>query len=519
MKLRAQRERWIPVCTAFVVVVHLAIGYKAGGPVAVPDIPAYLSITHWVWGGDLVENLAFHPGYGLLLSPFGGLSGESLHHAALLLNSLLAGASILLAAQLAKELNVSKGTRFIVIIMTIVYPGLAAASRIAWPETLLFVIILALVLLILRNNFLCWSLASFLTALAICVHPRAIVLTATFAVVATLTRNSKAMLTGIIPGLIFTASALSATNTWPMSRISGTSGFGDHIDLAASTMGQVLALSAGTLSLGLVGLVLGLKELWVLRTARAEKIAFCFVATSALAMIVLGGWSLAGSDRGDTLMYSRYVDPWAIPLTIFALAAFNRKKITKWCAIYASLLVGASLFFVLVAADGASMPGRRIMVLPLGAIWQMFDGKVVATACTAALITCVGLAASKFSFYLPGLLLIILASVSTISNNHHLEVVGQVSEGQSSVFELVPKSERCLSHDLESTKPYAIWLYRLQMPETKHQLVSLSSSESLCGNYVIAGLDVLTECGGAHFISKEPRAAWGLWAYPARGCG
>lgn len=514
----AKRNKVVLIYALMIAAGHVAIASTHGGPIAVPDIPAYLSVAQWTWGGLLPDNLQFHPGYGLLLSPFGALGGDNLHYAALLLNALLAGSAVFLAACLAEQLGAPKLIKCFAAIIATIQPGLAASSRIAWPETLLVVLILSITLLILRNNESSWRLASFIAALSICIHPRAVVLVIAIAFIAFIKGNKAAFFLGAIPGAALTALALSLTHTWPKARVSQSRGLDSYLDLAGSTLGQVLCFSAATVSLGFVGLALGLKDGRRIKRVEPEKIARCFVALSALGMIFLGGWALAGSDRSDTLLYSRYIDPWSVPLVIFALTALAKKEATKSVNFVGAVLTSCSLLIVLFLANDVAVPGRRIMTLPVGVLWQIAGDRLEVVACLAALLTFAGLWVSKFSLYLPVFILILLASVSVVLNNQHLAEVGQVSEGQSRAADLIPTSEKCLSHDSETTKSYSIWLYRLELPKIEHRSVKLSSDENVCGNYVIAGKEALLECTAAEFIKKEPRAKWGLWIYPNNGC-
>jgi hypothetical protein len=235
-------------------------------------------------------------------------------------------------------------------------------------------------------------------------------------------------------------------------------------------------------------------------------------------MILLGGWALAGSNRADTLLYSRYIDPWSVPLVIFAITALEKKEVTRRVYVLGVMLVTCSLVTVLYLATEATITGRRIMTLPLGFLWRVSGDRLEIVACLAAAIVFCGLVTSKFSWYVPAVILTILAGISVILNNQHLAEVGRVSKGQSTVTEMIPMSEKCISYDTETIKPYAIWLYRLQLPNLEHNAVKLSSVESLCGDYVIADREALIDCTTAELIKKEPRAKWGLWIYPNRGC-
>jgi len=83
--------------------VHLRIAIVAGGPVAVPDVPAYLGIAQWVGGDGLaLGHIPFQPGYGLVIAPLVAVAqvslldtqGEVVHYLALVVNSLAAAAAV-----------------------------------------------------------------------------------------------------------------------------------------------------------------------------------------------------------------------------------------------------------------------------------------------------------------------------------------------------------------------------------------------------------------------------------------
>ena len=167
---------------AVVAAVHIVIALTHTGPVAVPDVPAYLSVSQWVAGvGQSPSGLQFHPGYGLLLAPVAGVvqtDGQSLHTAALMLNALAAGAVVVVAGRLALLCLAQWGgasrwlagvggrlTLLAVVLLAALHPSLTAASRIAWPETLLVLATLS-VALCLAAGSVAGSVAGAATAAA-----------------------------------------------------------------------------------------------------------------------------------------------------------------------------------------------------------------------------------------------------------------------------------------------------------------------------------------------------------------
>ena len=89
--------------------VHLVIALTHGGPVAVPDVSAYLNITQRLWGGFSVPELPYHPGFGLVVGPFGFLGGDAVHTAALCVNAALAGLTVWMVQRLMHYFAAPRG--------------------------------------------------------------------------------------------------------------------------------------------------------------------------------------------------------------------------------------------------------------------------------------------------------------------------------------------------------------------------------------------------------------------------
>jgi hypothetical protein len=242
-----------------------------------------------------------------------------------------------------------------------------------------------------------------------------------------------------------------------------------------------------------------------------------FMAVSALGMLLLGGWVLAGSARIDTLMYGRYMGPWVVPLTVIGIAAVGQQAVRTREQIFAVLLVTASIITVISASGAVNLEVRRIMTLSLSSLWATFDARLIPVALTAGLIAVVGLASVRRGPLIPLALVVMIAAPSTVINHLHLHGVGQIADGQASTSDLVPDHVSCLAHDT-STKNYAIWLYRLELPEIQHQRVDLVGGEEPCSSYVIAATNAFEQCGDITLLGLEPRARWGLWHISDQGC-
>lgn len=506
-----RKSRVSPVHLGVLIAVsHAMVAVTHGGPVAVPDVSVYLSFPQWIFGGIAPNNPTFFPGYGFLLTPWGWMSGSGLHTVALLFNSVAAGFSLILAARLAKSLGAGPKLEMLVGLLVAIHPSLSASSRIGWPETCLSLAVLLTCLAVQSND---WTRAGLITGLSLTLHPRLIVLLFGLVLTAMLHKRLKALLAALIPSVVTAILVLYWTDSWPTERLSAAQSIGDGPSPLLTLTGQWLSLSAGTAGLASIGLFIALRRIKTPSSHAVET----FLATSAIAMLILGGWVLAGSDRVDTLLYGRYIDPWAIPLMVVGLVAVVNKCVTPklTLAIVGSLVV--ALLIGLSGLDQVNAPVRRIMTLSFGWVWSVTDSNVTVVLVVASIVSTIAVAGMIRGPAIALAVLIPLSLMGTLSNHRHLNEVGKIAEGQVTVAALLPDGLSCLSHD-RSAKSYALWLYRLERPEIHHQRIDLQTNEKPCSNFVIADSDALTECSGAKYVADEPRGNWGLWEYPRKGC-
>ena len=159
----------VATVAALTTLAHCVVALLHGGPVAVPDVSAYLSVSQWLGGGVLPDPLHFFPGYGLLLSPASWLQGADLHSFALVVNGFLAGGCVVGAASLADRYRNVPHIGLATAVLAALHPSLSSSSRIAWPETLLTAVLLVVALLLRKES---WLLAGFLAGLSLSMHPR-----------------------------------------------------------------------------------------------------------------------------------------------------------------------------------------------------------------------------------------------------------------------------------------------------------------------------------------------------------
>ncbi len=157
------------------------------------------------------------------------------------------------------------------------------------------------------------------------------------------------------------------------------------------------------------------------------------------------------------------------------------------------------------------------MTLELGIFWYGLNENLNAILLAVALVGCVSILGLRRGPLLPLVILGLIAVPSTWVDHQHLHNVGQISQDQVTAAKALPEATTCLAHD-SSSKHYAMWLYRLELPAVQHQRLDLRAGATPCGGYVIADIDALKSCEGAQMIIQEPRASWGLWQYPSEGC-
>ncbi|WP_419842761.1 hypothetical protein [Candidatus Poriferisodalis sp.] len=579
---------WASAGTVVVLVAHLHTAMAAGGPVAVPDIPAYLGIAQWVGGDGLaLRDVPFQPGYGLLIAPLvagasilpGGLSGESVHHLALAVNGFAAAAAAVTAGRLALVVSSRRWVAAVAGLLAAIHPSLSSASRIAWPETLLALAVVATALAAATAakaadtdaGVRAWARAGLIAALSVALHARMVALLVAIVLTALLCRIGRRERTALGAGLLVgggaAAVALTFTGTWPTQRVGEAAQLDRGLEPIATIAGQLLALAGGTVGLGLIGLAAGTSV--AVRLARRRRgrdgaklqlpahgcpeacggraprsddpltaVLLC-LSLGALAVVLLGGWTLTGSNRADALLYGRYVDPWAVPLSATALAWLGtwRRSCRPASVLSASTATAVLACVVIVGVSaGYDAPARRIMTLSFSPWWSWLGGRLGAVA-IAALCVAVGgivLAAtvsrSRGQSAGGGLVLgtlvaavLAVSAVATVSNHRGLADIGAVARGQVTAAAIVSEAVAadglsCLAHDETSVPDYALWLYRLEVPQIRHERVRLRAGARACSELVIAHDSLAGRCTNARRLIDEPAASWSLWQLPERTC-
>lgn len=530
--------------SALVLVAHLLVALTHGGPVAVPDVPSYLAVPQWLAGGQEPPAFGYHPGYGLLLGPLAvlDLAPDALHTAALVVNGLLAAAAVLVAAALARALAPA-GPDWLPVaagLAAALHPAFSSASRVAWPETLVGLLVLTSAWLVVRatrqGSAVTYAALGVVCTIGTSAHPRLAALAAATALAIAVTRpgwrNAGAFAAGAAVGVALVLLALAVAYDGPAGggRLAGAvESAGEGAGLLATVAGQLAAVGAGTAGLAVVGLVEAVRRsVGVLRwrepavgPERERLAAAVLVGGGAVATLLIAGASLAGSDRADTLAYGRYLDPYTIALVVLALGTLAVRNLDVLAT--AGVVVVAATALVWSSAGIVARPANRVMVMGTDLWWRLADGELLPALLAGSVMAVLGLVGWFAATRQPGLALPVLALsgllavASTVSVHQHLREVGEVSAGQATAAGLVRAMEDgapgCLAHDTTGVPGYVMWLYRMQLPDLEHRRVDLSAGGVPCSSLVIAHEQesVLARCPEATLLAGEPMGGWALW--------
>jgi hypothetical protein len=544
-------EHAVLVVAAVVLVGHVLVAVSHGGPVAVPDIPSYLSVAQWVAGGQPPPPFGYHPGYGLLLGPVAltGIGPDGLHTAALVLNGVLAAGAVVVAAALVRVLapGAPRWVTAVAVGLTALHPSLTSASRVAWTETVLIALVLGTALAIARAargpGSAWFALAGGLATVGVAAHPRMAALAAASALAVVVVRPgwraAASYVAGAAIGAATTVVALVVAYTGPTGggRLAGAvESAGEGAGLITTVSGQLAAVAASTAGLALVGLVEAVRRsVGGLRREppapgleRATVAVGVLLGAGAIGTLLVAGASLAGSDRADTFAYGRYLDPYTVALAVLALATLavrNRHVVGS-----ALMVVAAATALVWLSADLVARPATRIMVMGTDQWWRLSDGRLVPALLAGFAVAALGLAGWLAAERWPGAtaapvaLGLLLAVTATATSQDHLARVGEVSAGQATAAAVVramgDDTPDCLAHDRTEVATYVLWLYRMQLPDLDHQRVDLSAGEAPCSSLVVAHLteSTLAGCPDASVLATEPKGTWGLWEVPTGAC-
>lgn len=385
-----------------VAVLFMAtVAARMAGPTIHPDEWGFLTNGQAIIGHveAPIPTGSFYPaGFGIITGLAGLVSGSisGAYRITLFVNIGFALATAWWAGRLARRVfNVSQNVSRVVMALVVVLPGTLVSAMFAWPEIAARLAFLAFISLVYRA--------------VLATSPRTVVVLTAF--------------TGLMPGLhgrftlLLPVIALLCVFLWRVTRLSFqwlaaaglamVSGYAvsyllnrfvkasiylESYDqenrllsrlfrpelwpaLLRTMVGQtwyLLATSVGIVGLGIVFAVHSAVKNRSLRTRDeatwAESVTLAVLALSVFSIIFTGGLQLLHGNRGDHLMYGRYVEMMVPAVVVVAVVALSRRGVFASRAWLGALTVMPVLSIAYVIVDGGDGvkggAARRNIVFP-----------------------------------------------------------------------------------------------------------------------------------------------------------
>lgn len=549
-----------------VAALHAVLGLAMRAPVIHPDELGYVSAARFLAGRGLAPQTEYFPGYSLLLVPVARVISDPLRlwHAALLVNAVLAGLTVVLAAALVRRLapGLPTGHRLLVVGALSLYAPLLLWSNLAIAENVLIPGFLAGVLLVWRafesGRPGWWAGAGAATAALYGVHPRGIVIALALVAVALVTqrpwRTHTRPLTALAAGMGAVGAAAWLLATWvareaPASAraydVSGTltkNFTGTKLaGLAAEIGGQIWYLTVATWGLFPIGMAACLALLGRVVTGRRrdpEAATAAFVALSVLGVMALGSLFINNDVRLDYLVYGRYNEGVLAPVLLLGLlavtrlaaratsSASTRARSLRVAALVVAGTMGASAA-VLVLGRGAAtfdLPVVRSNVLGLDALlaWRGYTLPVVVISLAgllgAGLVLAAGWVRPLAAVAVTGALFVpsvMSGQQFLVDGSHQRATERAVATAVGAVDRRVAGAPSCVAYDLAGVSRWHEANYRMFLPGVRLQAFTSMSGRAPCSELVVSGRsDFATAFPGSRRVMLENNYHQSLWALP-----
>lgn len=528
----------------------------------VPDEPAQLAMARWISGGtrwNMFDHLTYRPGYALVLAPVARLagSGEAFVRAALGVNALLAGVSAMVLARiLVVWTDLHARERAAVATVTALAPAAIASSAYTWAEPLITLVFLATLLATQRfvdagrrrDALAAVAIAAFATLVHGRLLPLLPAVTAVCVVVAVRVRRWQlaggVVVTALALGVVsraITAHVIDAVWDEPGDANSSRSVL-ERLDTPAAlvdaAVGQIwyqLVATAGLVALG-VGIVL---SCLARRGSERRRSVVLIALTAPLALTGIA--FMSGRPRSDQLVYGRYLDAIAWPITalgiVWVVRRLRRFRASGHHLVpVVAALVTAITGLTVAARHGEQLAddvGLRFMVPGLLPYIGRSDGVpvlLITTIVTTALLALALLAAHRERSRLPsgvlaaGTVAVLAVTAWGGSRVHDAEArtlnVWDIGDDVSAIDAIVPAGEPIgvLMVEEQSVPDYGVQrqrfqLYQLYLPD--RSFVWERSPGALVSRFVVAPAQVaeLTRAG-AVVRWRDSGKAMALWEMP-----
>ena len=388
-------------------------------PIIHPDEAGQLIGARFLAVGGSVPDVDSYPAYAAFLAPLAraGSTPLALWRGALAVNALLAAATVLLAAALARRLapEMGDGRRLAAVAAATAYPAVVLWSNLAIAENLLVPLAVASALVLwhavhsARPGW--WLGAGTIAGAAAGTHPRAVAVPVALLVTALLVPAGRGRWR---PAALVAAGALPVVLAgWLVAdraggQLGAPAAAGRLGDLPVEIAGQIWYLTVATWGLFPVGMALAFGgTVALLRRSSAGPLAPAaaarasvrsFVAVSVLAMLVLGSLYVREDGTLDAFIYGRGVEGLLVPVLLLGLLGLlgavgpvpRRTGGARPLAAVAGTAVLAGAVLVLGrGANEVDLPVVRVNTLGLDGLLAWHD-----TALSVGLFTAAALVAA-----------------------------------------------------------------------------------------------------------------------------
>ncbi|MGH9164374.1 MAG: hypothetical protein ACRDZW_02530, partial [Acidimicrobiales bacterium] len=487
----------------------------------------------------------------------------ALWRAALVVNALLAGITVVLTLALARRLapDMSDRGRLVAVTAAALYPPVLLWSNLAIAENLLIPAFVATVLLAWRaldsGRPRDWAAAGAGASVIYASHPRGLVAPLSLVVVALVTLRPlgahRRQLGAVVAGAGVVAAAAWVLAGWVSRDVPGAArvndvsstltknlGPGTARTLAAELAGQVWYLTVATGGLFALGMAAALGAVVALLRSRGRAdpptAGLAFVGLAMLAMVGLGSLFINNDTRIDYLIYGRYNEGLVVPVVLIGLLALGRRlsaaRARPWAAlIRPAAVVGATLVVsaaVLVAGRGAdrvNLPLVRTNVLGIDALLrghhQVLSVSLFSAAglAAAALVLAAGRVRPVAAGAMAGLLF--LPSVATgrafmVEGSRQRAIERKVADAVVAVGRRVGGVPgRCVGYDLAGASDWHRANYELFLPRVRLRTFASRRGQSPCSSLAISGRpDFTTTFPGSRRVRVENFYDQALWVLP-----
>ena len=389
------------LCGVVVVGFMATVAARMASPTIHPDEWGFLTNGQALIGHveAPIPTGSFYPaGFGVITGVAGLLTGSlsGAYRVTLFVNILFALLTAWCAGRLAvKTFKASANVGRLASVLVLVLPGTIVSAMFAWPEIAARLAFLGFIALVFRavrseqrNNAIILCL---FTGLMPGLHGRFTLLMPVIALLCIWLWRIKRLAFASL-AMSGTAMVVGYAGSYFLNKFVKTSIYLESYDqenrllsrlfrpdlwpaLLRTMVGQTWYLLATTVGIVGLGLAFAVRSALANRRGResdeaqwAESVTLAVLAFSMFSIIFTGGLQLLHGNRGDHLMYGRYVEMMVPAVVVVAVVALSRRDVFASKAWFASLLVMPMLSIAYVIVDGGDGvkggASRRNIVFP-----------------------------------------------------------------------------------------------------------------------------------------------------------